>query len=282
MFSLVLAILCSAALSLIMKAVSSEHRNRYGVLLGNYLTCVCLALLTMHDRSVLLHLSPVTISLGLAGGVLFLAGLVMMQSSVAVNGATFTAAFSKLGMILSITISILFFHELPGLFQLLGIVLVLPSIFLINHIDPSAERAPLQINLLLLTLVSNGLADSMAKFFSWFGDPLQETAYLCILFLTAAVLTAILAFRETTKTGRSVSITDFTAGLAVGIPNYFSSLFLLHALQELPAVFVYPCFSGGTILVVMTASYFLFHERMDRMQKAGLSLILAALILLNL
>jgi multidrug transporter EmrE-like cation transporter len=72
------------------------------------------------------------------------------------------------------------------------------------------------------------------------------------------------------------------AGAAVGVPNYFSSYLLLQALVSLPAFFVYPVFSTGTILVVLLCSALLFKERPVRRQLAGIGVILAALALLNL
>ena len=68
----------------------------------------------------------------------------------------------------------------------------------------------------------------------------------------------------------------------MGIPNYFSSFFLLKALLTLPADVVYPVFSVGSILIVMTAGILFFRERLGRRQVYGLVLILGALVLLNL
>ena len=77
-------------------------------------------------------------------------------------------------------------------------------------------------------------------------------------------------------------LSEFLAGIAVGIPNYFASSLLLRALVRLPAFLVYTCFSTGTILVVALVSALAFRERPERRQQLGLVIILAALVLLNL
>ena len=75
---------------------------------------------------------------------------------------------------------------------------------------------------------------------------------------------------------------ELTAGVLAGIPNYFSSWFLLQSLQRLPAMLVYPAQSVGTILLVTAAGALLFREKLTRREWAGFALILAALVLLDL
>jgi drug/metabolite transporter (DMT)-like permease len=276
MTSLFLAILCSSSLALILKAADSTG-NRYGILLGNYIICAVIALVSCRFRIVL---TPVTAALGILGGFLFLFGLLAMQESISVNGASLTAAFSKLGMIVSLLISVIFFHETLRPLPLAGILLAVPAIFIIHH--GKRDTAGAKFSLLLLTLLGNGLADSMARFFQAFGSPTQEESYLFVLFFTAGILTLILAVREWNRTNAPIAPHSLLYGAIAGIPNYYSSLFLIHALAALPAVIVYPVFSVGTILTVTTISALLFHERIDRVQKAGLILILSSLVLLNL
>ena len=44
MHYLLLAILCSAAMAIVLKRFKDPAGNRYGIILGNYLTCVVIAL----------------------------------------------------------------------------------------------------------------------------------------------------------------------------------------------------------------------------------------------
>ena len=109
MLYLLLAALSSAALTLVLKWFRDPKGSRYGILLGNYLTCMLIAFIQMPDKSRFYQASPSTFLLGGIGGFLFVAGLVTMQSSVRQNGATLTSAFSKLGMLIPLLMSFLFF-----------------------------------------------------------------------------------------------------------------------------------------------------------------------------
>lgn len=285
MLVLFLAMLSSASMALVLKLFRAQKGNRYGLLLGNYLTCILIALLLMPDRSLIFSGHRVTLVCGVLGGLLFVAGLVTMQSSVLLNGASLSAAFAKLGLLVSLALSLFCFGERPGLLTLLGAALVLPALLLIHaggKNDAKETGGTRSFPLLLLTLLAGGSADAMAKVFEQLGERAEDGLYFLWLFLTAAVLTALLALREKRRTGKNILLSELAAGVAVGVPNYFSSFLLLRALEKLPAFVVYPVFSAGTIVLVLLLSALFFREKPGKKQLLGLLFILAALVLLNL
>ena len=281
MLFLLLAILSSASMALALRFFRDPAGNRYGIILGNYLTCILLAaLLTPREQS-LLQTSPATLCMGVVSGLFYVAALVLMQSSVHRSGAGLSSAFARLGLLVSLLVSILWFGERPGPVQLLGVLLVLAALVLIRGGDEGG-RAKKGFWLLLLTLLCSGGADAMSKVFEQLGDPSQSTHFFFWLFLTALLLTAGLALAERLRRGKRLLLRELAAGVAVGVPNYFSSWLLLLALQRLPAFLAYPVYSTGTILLVLGAGALLFRERLTRRQGVGIGLILAALVLLNL
>ena len=278
MRSLVLAVASSAAMAVVLRMLRDQKGNRFGVILGNYVTCIALSLLFVPDRALIAAGSGLTRVLGVLGGVLFVAGLVCMQSSIRENGAALSAAFSKLGLLVSLAAGILCFGERPSAGQIAGIVLVLCAFRLMHR---GGERRASRPGLLLLTLLSCGGGDAMAKVFERLGSRGEDALYFFWLFVTAALLSAALAALEQRRTGRRLLPAELAAGLLVGVPNYFSSYLLLRALEALPSFVVYPLYSVGTILLVTAVSLVCFGERPDRRQSAGLAQILAALVLLN-
>lgn len=282
MHLLLLAIINSAAMALVLRCFSAQRGNRYAIILGNYFACVCIALFTMGNPGKIFSASPVTLLCGVITGILFVLNLVIMQSSIRLNGAALSSAFAKLGLLVTLAVSFLFFHEKPGRLQLLGIALVLAAIVLISGKDEKApERAP-QLSLLLLTLLTGGCGDVMIKIYEEVGNSAEGTVFFFYLFATAALLTSVLAFWEFRRSGRKLLLKEMAAGIAVGIPNYFSSFLILQVLQVLPAFVTYSVYSTGTILLVLVMSALLFREKPGRRQLYGIVLILAALVLLNL
>ncbi|WP_353848426.1 hypothetical protein [Clostridium sp.] len=64
-----------------------------------------------------------------------------MQKCIRENGAVLSSAFMKLGIVIPVTASILFLGEIPTLFQLVGIVLVIVAIWVINSEGTAAADA---------------------------------------------------------------------------------------------------------------------------------------------
>ena len=289
MLYLILAALCSAVLTLMLKLFRDPKGNRFGIILGNYLTCVLIAFLQMPEKGRLFAVSSSTLLMSAAAGFLYVAGLVFTQTSVRKNGATLTSAFSRLGLIVPLTVSFLFFEEVPSLLKIGGLVLAGAAIWLINSsagenpaVQASSGGERKNIAVLLMTLLACGCSETMAKVFSRLGDQGEDTRYFFFLFLTAALLTLILCTAEKRKTGKGIRIAELAAGILAGIPNYCSSYFLLKALLALPAALVYPVFSVGAILLVTIGGAVFFREKLGKRQYAGLALILCALVLLNL
>ncbi|MBR4548350.1 MAG: EamA family transporter [Oscillospiraceae bacterium] len=282
MLYLLLAILCSAAMALLLKRFEEPKGSRCGLIFGNYLACTLIALLMTPGGAPLLSGSRSTPLFGLAGGLLFVAGFRSTQASIRRNGVALSTAFSKLGLLVTLGVSFFLFGERPDPAQLFGIALVVAAILLIHGGRGDPARGPGSFALLLLTLLAVGSADSMVKVFEGFGAAGEGERFFLCLFATACLLTGVLALVEFRRTGKRPALRDMAAGALVAVPNYFCSFLLLHALMRLPAFLVYSAFSTGTILAVMLLGALLFGERTDRRRRWGLLVILAALVLLNL
>jgi len=118
----------------------------------------------------------------------------------------------------------------------------------------------------------------MSKVYEELGDLTLSNQYLFYTFLVAALLCVPLCIYKKDRPGRN----EILYGMLVGLPNFFSAKFLLRALEFLPAVIVYPCFSVTTILLITLAGVLFFREKLGRRQQAAIVIILAAVALLNL
>jgi len=79
-----------------------------------------------------------------------------------------------------------------------------------------------------------------------------------------------------------ITLRNFLWGLAIGIPNYLSTRFLLLSLDQVPAVVAYPTFSVGVIVLAAATSLLAFHEKPNRRTLVALGVIMASLALLNI
>ena len=278
MLFLCLAIVTSCTISLIMRLSADKVTAKLSMLSVNYLVCSALGA-AYCDFDLICPQTPgfsTTVWLGILGGILFLASFMLLQWNTQRNGIVLSSVFMKLGLLVPITLSVLFFHELPTPVQIIGFCLALVAIVLINR-NKASDKARFGWALLLLLLLG-GSADAMTKVYDALGAPALSNQFLFYIFAVALVLCLILVIGRKERPG----IRELLYGAAIGIPNFFSSKFLLRALSDLPAVVVYPSFSIGTILLTTLVGVFFFRERLQKLQWLALTVIVAALFLLNI
>lgn len=277
MVNLILAICSSALVSITMRISESKVKNNIAMLAVNYIMCAFLAWgYTGFDQwyPAVLGMNR-AYQMGLVNGVLYLAGFVLLQKNVHTNGVVLSSTFIKLGLLVSMVVSVAFFGERPGMGQWLGFFLAVAAIILINY-RPGGGKADSKWGLILLLLAGGG-GDAMSKVFEELGNPGLSDHFLFYTFLTAFALCAILFGVKGEKAG----LWECAFGALIGIPNFFSAKFLLAALQDVAAVIAYPVYSVATILTVTLAGVLLFKERLEKRQWIALGIILVALVLLN-
>ena len=274
MFYLVLGFVSSALVSIIMRLSEEKVKNNIGMLVMNYLMCTLLAL----GETKLWQMGPslhITAALGVVNGMFYLVSFVLLQRSVQKNGVVLSATFMKLGLLVSILVSVLFFREIPRWTQGIGFAIALAAIVLINY-RKEAGSGKFNMGLLWL-LLCGGMADAMSKIYEEIGWAELSPNFLFFTFATALPFCFLLM----TLKGQRVGKWECIYGLLIGIPNFYSSKFLLRALETVAAVVAYPVYSVAAILIVTMTGVIVFRERLKNHQWLALTLILVALVLLN-
>lgn len=279
MLNLCLAVLSSSLVSITMRLSKSRVKNETALLAVNYLLC---SLFAWWDTGFAALFPagaglPTVIGLGFVNGFLFLAGFVLLQWSIRRNGVVLSATFQKLGLLVSMVVSVACFGERPALWQWFAFGLAVAAIVLMNF-RPGEGTAGSMAGLLLLLLAGGG-CDTMSKVFEVYGNAALSGHFLLYTFLIALGLCVhLMVWKHQGLPGKA----EWIFGLIVGVPNYFATKFLLASLVSLPAVIVYPVYSVATILTVTLAGVILFRERLIKRQWLAMALILVALVLLNI
>lgn len=279
MLYLLLAILSSALVSVTLRLTQGRVRCEMGMFLTNYICCAALSLAFSARPA-----APATgegssfaLGAGVISGVLYLLGFVLYRRSIWKNGVVLSATYMKLGVLIPTLMAIIAFGERPGPARIVGIALSVAAIIAMYYERDGAQSAKSGL-LLIALLLENGVTDSMANIYEKFGDPALKDRYLLITFSVAALCSLALLLRAKEK----LCMRDALTGIALGLPNYFSSRFLLLSLHGLPAVVVYPVYSVATIALVSLVGMAAFGERLSRRKLIAIAVIIAALVLINL
>ena len=277
MFYLILAVFSSAMVAIVMRLAQPKVENPTGLLAGNYIFCALMALLlSIPSFDTGFVGLPLAAGMGIVNGMIYLGGFALMQWSTRHNGVVLSSIFMKLGILVSMLISIVWFHELPTWIQGIGFVLAIAAILVINYRKGTALSRSSWV--LLIMLCMNGMGDGMSKVYEVYGNQEIQNIFLFFTF-GAALLFCLLLMR---KKGERLGKQELLYGCFLGIPNFFSSAFLLNALRRIPAVITFPTYSVATILVVALAGVLIFREKLEKKQIIGAAIICVALVLLNL
>jgi drug/metabolite transporter (DMT)-like permease len=307
MIYLIISILCSSAIAIIFKISENNKLNRYAVTTFNYMTAVFISLILILQSKIIIPNMEVSnflseannviannnvfslqytltwcIFLGSITGVLYLISLLMYQFCVNKQGISLTGTFSKLGIIVPTLLSISIWGEIPSSFQWIGIVFSILSILIIN-LDFSSNKfnyKSIKWSLILLFFV-NGFTEFTSKIFEKYTLVEYKSLFLFIVFFTAFLLSLVLLYKSFKK-GNSITKYDIVTGICVGIPNLFSTFFLINSLKYIKASIAFPTYSVGTILVINVFGIIVFKEILSKKELLGVLITLVAIFFLNI
>jgi drug/metabolite transporter (DMT)-like permease len=275
---LLLAIFCSAMISITMRLSSGKVGSHFSMLAANYLVCGILGAVYADFSLLATETDGIGLTVGLAvlNGAMLLGGLILLQISTRKNGVVLSSLFMKLGLLVPFAASILFFHEMPTWLQVAGFCLAIAAIVVFN-LKKDGANSRFGIGLILLLLLNGGV-DTAIKTFEALGPAALSDHFLCFSFSVAFVLCMglVMAKRERPD-GKALLY-----GAAIGVVNFFSSKFVMGALTQIPAVVLFPTYSVATMLVVTLCGVIFFRERLSKRQWLAFGGVIAALVMLNI
>ena len=280
MHYLFLAIASSALISILMRLSERHVHSNMVMFTANYAVCLIISLLYTRGTRLFAFTDGMTwaAALGLVSGFLYLFSFILFQENIRLNGVILSSAAMKLGGVLIPVIgAVALFHDELGWVRLVGVVIAVAAVILVNMEKEDVDRDG-KTHWLLFLLLGSGLTDMMANVYDKTGQAALKNHYLVFTFLVAMLMSLVTALIKREKAAPR----DILYGLLIGVPNYYSSRFLLLALGRVPAVVAYPVFSIGTIIAITLAGTLVFRERLTSRKGWALLLILVALVLLNI
>lgn len=303
MLYLLLAILCSSSIALIFKYSETHNKNRYAVTSANYLTASLVGLFMSIKGHLFTglrgSLKPFTHELinviinnrgtfsdnsgamwallsGIITGVFFFSSFIYYQKCIRDNSVALTGSFSKMGILVPVIISVLLWNEHPTPIQWIGISLCIAAILIANLSFENGSFGGFKPSLIALFLL-NGFAEFSNKFFQKYAYISYKDLYLFFVFTTSLIISLFFML----KSKRKICLGDILTGICVGIPNLFSSYFLILALYTIKASVAFPLFSAGSIVLINIGGILIFKEKLKGRETISIILTIIALILIN-
>jgi len=280
MVPLILTILCSTSIALILKHNDTRSGNAIVLLCGNYFVAslVSLYFLITADGD---YFSIYSLIFGLFLGGLFVISFFAFARAVGIAGAALATVSSRLSVIVPLILSIIIFKEHPNIYQLIGFAFTLLTIILFyKSLNKNGENIiPFKSYVyLIVVLLGIGVNDFCMKIFQEWRPAGEKPLFMFAIFTSAFLLTLTVILVKDIRLEKSV----IQLGLLLGVPNMFSTFFMLAALAQLAAIIVYPVTNIGIILLTSILALMIWNEKLNRSGQLALLSGVIAIVLMGM
>ena len=198
----------------------------------------------------------------------------------------YTCVIASASSIIPILYGCIFMGEKITVFQIIGIVLIMISVFLSVETKGEQKKASLRwLCYALVNFVLNGTLGILQKIHRASAHANESNEYLLIMFFFMALFTVgyllILRNKGTVRTVKPLKnhkalFTLLGAGACAGLINIFN-LYLAGALD---AAFLFPVLNGGATLAALLLAFVVFKEKFTLRRSIGLAIGVLALMFL--
>jgi drug/metabolite transporter (DMT)-like permease len=284
MISLLLAILFSSFLYLIFKIYLKFKINTLHAIVFNYIFAFSVGFLTnpFHfNFNSLLNKPWLPSSIFL--GFMFIFVFNILGKTTQVNGITAASVSSKMSMIIPILFGIFFFNENIGIYKIIGIVIAFFAVYFTSKKEKTEIHSS-NLTLPTLLFLGAGIIDTCMNYTQHHYIQTDETCMFTSMTFVFAFMFGLLHLGYTSiKTKIEIKIKNIIAGIALGIPNYYSMFFLIKALQnqKLESATTFTLINIGVILLTAIFSIFLFKEKLKKYNYIGIILAIITVLLVT-
>ncbi len=287
---LILAIITNALVLLLFKYYSRRKWNLFKIIMVNYAVCFLVGQLFVHEPLTLTDLMQKPWALPALGlGAIFIIGFNLLALTVRYFGVTVGTLMQRMSFVSTVLFSIVWYGETMTGWKVIGIICGLAALWLFI-VQDEKQLATLSAQarkywwIPLTTFLLSALIEVVLLYLdrSHIVRPADE-AFVTALFGSAALFAALsYLFLRLQQKIFSLQWYEIVGGIVLGVINYFSIYYILRALQtKIPGSVLFPILNTGIIALATTAGVWLFREQLQRRQKWGIALAIAALWILQ-
>lgn len=272
------------------KIIQQFRLNTFQVIVFNYITCV----ITGSVMQAKLPLRKEILESNWIGwtsvmGGMFISIFVIIGFSAQRLGVAVTSVAFKLSLIIPFLFSVYLFDEHISVYKWIGIVVALIAVVLTcypNKKKVNEQHMPSWLFILVPAVIftGSGLLDAMIKFTeARFVNDQNKNDFLVSAFAMAAIIgTVTLGFLLITKR-QLFSWKAIPAGIALGVPNYFSIWCLVQVLKDYGdnSSAIIPVNNIGIVLLSAVVAWLAFRERLSLLNWTGILLAVIAIVLIS-
>ena len=282
MHNLIIAVLCSVAVSVLLKVARKRNITIQQAIAFNYIVALSLSWfllkpdfkgLEFTDFIAQSENTPIFLALG----ILLPSVFIIMSKAVEFAGIVRSDAAQRLSLFLPILAAFLIFHETLSQSKVVGIVLAFVGLFCLLS-KPNQQSAVDFRGVLGLVGVwfGYGVIDILFKQIAKSGGAFPTTLFIAFS-LAACIMFIYLLFKRT-----QWNVASFVGGIILGVLNFFNILFYIKAHQSFGSnpTLVFAGMNIGVICLGTITGALIFKEKISKVNWLGIAFSLCAIFCL--
>lgn len=291
MIYLIGSIILTSYLTLSFKIIEKFRIPVFQAIVFNYITCVVTgSVVNGSFPATAENLQQPWALWALVMGCLFISIFNVIGYTTQKIGVAVASVANKLSLVIPFLFSIYLYNETSTLLKVLGILLALAAVVLTSwphgsNETPSHKHLPkaLIIGLPALLFFGSGFIDTLVNHVQirYLNDE-NNNAYLIFSFATAAIIGSLILIGLVLSKKMKLDWRSILAGIAIGIPNYFSIWCLVEALKEYPgrSSSIIPINNMAIVLFSSVVAWLVFKEVLTPKNWVGILLSVGAIALI--
>lgn len=218
-------------------------------------------------------------------GAMFVSIFFVMAITAQKNGISVASISGKMSVVIPIFFGVLLYDESINLLKIAGIIIALIAVYLASIKEGENDVKKGQLLFPMLLFVGSGIIDTSLKYIEEQFVPVEEVAVFSgSLFAIAAFFGSVLLGIKALKKRDSFGFKNIIAGIILGVPNYYSIVFLIKALQTdgFESSTLFTLNNVAIVIVSSIVGLILFRERFSNKNKIGVFLAIIGIILVSL
>ena len=274
MIYVILTILVFNLLIIIFKLFARFKVDNLQALIVNYITAGTIGFILSEKSINLQHiLSAPWLYHAMAIGFLFIVVFNFYAFGTQKVGIAITTVANKMSLVIPVAAAlILEENDNISTEKIIGFILALIGIYL-----ASTKGGKLSFNikylwLIILVFVGQGIADSIFNDSKTMLKSGEDMLYFIVLFFMASISGILILLGKSVASPPKFELKNILWGVILGVPNFFSLLFMLKALSTpgLEASVVFPMVSMGVVVLSSIIGIILYKEKLTKGNWVGI------------
>ncbi|MES2622195.1 MAG: EamA family transporter [Bacteroidota bacterium] len=285
MIYLILSVLCVASFTLLFKLFERYHIHTFQAIVFNYWIAAACGLFFIPAYSFSEIITSRWLLFAVALGASFICVFTLVSQTVKNFSVSAATVSMKLGLVFPVIFAFLIYEEGYNNLKLIGIAIAFVAVILATYRKQGEHHHHTKLQYLLpfIVFVGSGLCDAGVQYANKeLLSDIDLAPFVTANFFSAAIIGTFVLTYQFIRKKAVLEWKNVLGGVAVGVPNYFSFLFMLKALENMSwgSSVIFPVSNLSTIAISTVAAFILFKERVSTINLTGLAFAGASIILI--